>query len=47
MEDYEQEEDDDSEEEIKKERKQATVETLCKNCQKSSNPEVVCVCFFF
>ncbi|VDD90657.1 unnamed protein product [Enterobius vermicularis] len=44
MEDYEQEEDDDSEEEIKKERKQATVETLCKNCQKSSNPEVLLLC---
>ncbi len=28
---------------IAKERKKATVETLCKKCDKSSNPEVVCV----
>uniref|UniRef100_A0A0N5AL52 PHD-type domain-containing protein n=1 Tax=Syphacia muris TaxID=451379 RepID=A0A0N5AL52_9BILA len=41
------EEDEDSEEEIKKERKQATLETLCQHCKKSTNPEVVSRFVFF
>uniref|UniRef100_A0A0M3JFG2 ATRX n=1 Tax=Anisakis simplex TaxID=6269 RepID=A0A0M3JFG2_ANISI len=36
--------DDSDHEHVKKERKMATEETLCKHCAKSSNPEVVSGC---